>query len=211
MKCREMHQPLIASNKKGLAMYSRFCQCGIVVAGLLLVSLAAMSQEKTNKDEAPAADKLSPEHEALAGLAGDYRTVAKFWMKPGDEPLVSKGTAKITSVLGGRFLLEENTGTQFGKPIQGLRLVGYNSGTKQYQAAWTYSMSTAIMTLTGTSKGAGKPIEWTGTYTDENGKKQTLYVITRKIDADQLVVDLFGKTADGKKGPTLETTYVRKK
>jgi hypothetical protein len=192
-------------------MYSRFVHCGIAVAGLLLASVAAMSQEESNKNKAPATEKLSPEHEELARFAGDYSTVSKFWMKPGDEPLASKGTARITSVVGGRFLMEENTGTQFGKPFQGLRLVGYNRGTKQYQASWTYSMSTAIMCLTGNSKGHGKPIEWTGSFTDEKGEKHTLHVITRKIDADQFVVQLVGRTADGQNGPTLETTYFRKK
>jgi hypothetical protein len=192
-------------------MDSRFVHVGIAVAGLLLASVAAMSQEKSNKNKAPAADKHSPEHEELARLAGDYSTVSKFCMKPGDEPLASKGTARITSILGGRFLMEENTGTQFGQPFQGLRLVGYNSGTKQYQASWTYSMSTAIMCLTGTSKRLGKPIEWTGSFTDDKGEKHILHVITRKTDADQFVVQLFGKTADGQNGPTLETTYVRKK
>ena len=34
--------------------------------------------------------------------------------------IVSKGTVKITSVIDGRFLLEESTGTQFGRPIHGL-------------------------------------------------------------------------------------------
>jgi hypothetical protein len=201
----------MVSNKKGLAMYARLGFCVIVAAGLLVASAAAPSQEKTNKGGALAGEKLSAEHEELARLAGEYNTEAKFWLKPGDEPMVAKGTAKITSVLEGRFLLEENTGSLFGKPIKGLRLMGYNSETKQYEASWTYSMSTAIMTMTGTSKGKGKPIEWTGSFTAEKGERKTLHVITRSVNPDQFVVELIAKTEDGKKGPTLETTYTRKK
>jgi hypothetical protein len=192
-------------------MYSRFCLYVIAAAGWLLASAVALAQEKTGKDGDSAARKLSPEHKELARLAGKYVTVAKFYARPGDEPMVSKGTARITSVLDGLFLLEENTGSQFGKPIKGLRLTGYNSATKHYEASWTYSMSTAIMTMTGKSKGKGKPIELTGSFTDEKGKKHILIVITRRIDANQFVVELTGKTPDGKKGPTLETTYTRKK
>jgi hypothetical protein len=191
-------------------MNFRLCVCGIAAAGLLLAT-AARSEEKKGKAESTGADKPGAEHKKLARLAGEYNTVSRFRAKPEDAPLESKGTAKITSVLDGRFLLEENTGTQFGQPYKGVRLVGYNNATKQYEASWTYSMSTAIMTLTGTCKGEGKPIEWKANFTDENGEKQTLYVITRKIDADQFVVELFGKTADGKRGPTVETTYTRKK
>jgi hypothetical protein len=40
---------------------------------------------------------------------------------------------------------------------------------------------------------------------------QTLFVSTRKVNDDQFVVELFGKTPDGKKGPTMETTYTRRK
>jgi hypothetical protein len=192
-------------------MFSRLRLFGIAAVALLLASAAAMSQEKTSKDEGPAAEKPGSEHKKLASLAGEYTTVAKFSIKPGDEPTLSKGTAKITSVLDGQFLLEENTGTQFGKPIKGLRLIGYNSATKQYEASWIYSMSTAIMTMTGTRKGEGKPIEWMASFKNDKGEQQTLYVITRIIDASEFVVELFGKTEDGKKGPTVETTYTRKK
>lgn len=202
---------MISTYTKGFAMLSRLCLFGIAAAGLLLASAATMSQEKTSKDEGTDAAKLSSEHKKLASLAGEYTTVAKFWIKPGDEPTVSKGTAKITSVLDGQFLLEENTGTQFGKPFKGLRLIGYNSATKQYEASWTYSMSTAIMTMTGTCKGEGMPIEWTASFKNEKGEQQTLYVITRLIDGNEFVVELFGKTKDGKKGPTVEATYTRKK
>jgi hypothetical protein len=202
---------VLPSKKKGLAMYSCRSLYLIAAAGVVLASVAATPREKTSKDEAPPAEKLGPEHKELARLAGEYSTVAKFYVKPDDKPMVSKGTAKITSVLDGRFLLEENTGTQFGKPFRGLRLIGYNSSTKHYEASWTYSKSNAIMTMTGTSKGKGKPIEWVASFMDEQGGKQTLYVITRTIDADQFVVEIFGKTKDGKKGPTLETTYTRKK
>jgi Protein of unknown function (DUF1579) len=176
--------------------------CRLAVGGMLLLSSAALAQEKKELDR---------EHQELARLAGEYTTESKFWLKPGDEPMMSKGTAKLTSVLQGLFLLEENAGTQFGQPIQGLRLYGYNNVTKCYEASWSYSMSPAIMKMTGTRKGEGKPIEWEGSFTDESGKKQTLYVITRLMDGNHFVVELFGKTDDGKKGPTLETTYARKK
>jgi hypothetical protein len=72
-------------------------------------------------------------------------------------------------------------------------------------------MATGIMTMTGTSKDQGKTIDWTASYTNPTGAKQTLYVTTRQVDDDQFVVELVAKTPDGKKGPTLETTYVRKK
>jgi len=72
-------------------------------------------------------------------------------------------------------------------------------------------MSTAIMLMTGTRQGEGKPIELAGSYAQENGAKQTLYVAINIMDADKFVVELYAKTADGKKRPILETIYTRKK
>jgi hypothetical protein len=92
-----------------------------------------------------------------------------------------------------------------------VRLVGYNNATKQYEASWTYSLSTAIMTMTGSGNDEGKLIEWAAHFMNEKGAKQSLYVTTRQLDDDHFVVELFGKTPDGEKGPTVETTYTRKK
>jgi hypothetical protein len=87
--------------------------------------------------------------------------------------------------------------------------IGYNNAKNEYGASWTYSLSTAIMTMTGIRKDNGKTIDWTATYTNEKRKKQTLFA--NKIDDDQFVVELYGKTVSGEKGPTVETTYTRRK
>jgi hypothetical protein len=185
--------------------------CGMTTATLLLATVVATSQDKKDKPESGKADEPGSIHKELARWAGEYTTVSKFRLKPGDEAMESKGTAKIVTALDGRFLVEENTGSQFGEAYKGLRLVGYNNAAKQYEASWTYSKSTAIMSMTGTSKDDGKTIDWIATFSKEKGEKETLYVSTRQIDDDHFVVEIFGKTADGQKGPTLETVYTRKK
>jgi hypothetical protein len=185
--------------------------CGLTAAALLLATALAISQDKKAQTEDSKADEPGPVHKALAHWVGEYDTVSKFRGKPGDEPIESKGTAKISTALDGRFLLEENTGTQFGQSYKGLRLIGYNNAKKEYEAVWTYSMSTAIMMLNGTSKDNGKTVDWTASYTDEHATKQTMSVTTRKLDDDRFVVELAAQMADGKKGPTVETTYTRRK
>ena len=181
-------------------MLSRLCLCGMAAA------LLAPAQE-TNQGPA----KPSPEHQALVRLAGEYTTATKFFAKPGDTPLETKGTAKLTSAVDGKILLEEFSGMFLGQTVHGLRLMTYNEAAKQYEATWTYSLVTGLMTLVGTSKDDGKTIDLTGTYSGENGKKETLYVTTRRVGADQFVVELYAKTADGKRATTMETTYTRKK
>lgn len=186
--------------------------CALAVIGLLLVNGPVGSQEK--KEDPAARMKTNmpgPVHKQLAKRVGEYTTVSKLSLRPGEAPTETKGTAKITSVLGERFLMEENTGTMLGQEIKGIRFYGYNNATKQYEATWAYTMSTGMLSMTGTSKDDGKTVNYTATYINEVGVKETLLVATRQIDEDHFVVELTGTLPDGSKGPTLETTYTRKK
>src|SRR5262245_7586199 len=175
----------------------------LLVCALLLAPIITVSaQEK--KDDAP---KLDAIHEHMAHCAGEYTTVTRFTMKAGDKPMESAGTAKITSVLGGRFLQEEGTGTMFNQPFKTVKFSGYNSGAERFEATWMYTGSTSIMSLTGTSSDGGKTINWVGTYEEKEGQKNTLYVETKHLGKDQIVVDMYSKNPDGSRGPSMETTY----
>jgi uncharacterized protein DUF1579 len=149
-------------------------------------------------------------HKNLANMAGEYTTVTKFYMQAGTPAAESTGTARITSVLDGRFLNEEDTGTFMGQPMKSLRILGYNNASKRYEAVWTYTMSTAMMTLGGESPDGGKTIKLTGTF-DDVGAKRNLDVVIRLMDDSHFEVSLVGKMPDGSPGPTMVTTYARKK
>jgi hypothetical protein len=97
-----------------------------------------------------------------------------------------------------------------GQPYTGMHLYGYNNATGKYEATWIYTGSTATMTLTGTSKDDGRTIEYPASI-DRKGTKMTLYVVLKHVDDDKFTVELYAKNKDGSKGPTLETTYTRKK
>src|SRR6516162_2081945 len=176
-----------------------------VPVGLALLATPAMSQDKKGAKT----DEPGPVHEKLAKLAGEYTTVAAFRIKPDQPPMESPGAAKITSVMGGRFILEENSGTTFGDKFTGLRLIGFNNATGQYEASWSYSRSTAIMLMTGTSKDDGKTIDWSGSFATGKDDKMVLHVTTRIVSNDRFEVELIAKMPDGSKGPTLLTTYTR--
>ena len=186
-------------------MKSGMIAAAIVGMFLLICSAPLFSQDK----EAPA--KPGPMHMLLAKRAGEYTTLSKFWLKPGGEPIETKGTSKIKTILGGRFLLQENTGTMLGKPFKSFHLEGYNNVTKKFEATWAYSQATGMLSLVGTSKDDGKTIHYSGSFINDKGEKQSLHVKTRIVDDDSFVVELVDKKADGTKGPKLETTYTRKK
>jgi hypothetical protein len=150
-------------------------------------------------------------HTQLAKRAGEYTTVTKFSMQPGGPANESTGTAKLTVILDGRFLMEEDAGMFMGQPTKGIRIWGYDNGTKQYESSWMYTGSTGIMRLTGNSNDGGKTIKFAATFNDESGTKQTFDAALRFLDDDHFVVGLYAKMPDGKPGPTFDTTYTRKK
>lgn len=150
-----------------------------------------------------------PVHAELMKRAGDYTTTTTFYA-PGTEPQQSAGTATLKSILGGRFLEEENSGDSFGAPYSGLRLYGYNNGSKQYEAIWIYNGSTAFLVLDGNTEDNGKTVRYSGAFFGSNGMRQTLRVTITQQDADHFVVRLLGR-GPGDTTSTLETAYARVK
>lgn len=155
-------------------------------------------QERNLRYAAP-----GPLHRRLMQLAGDYSTQTTLRV-PGAPPSESSGLATLSPAVGGRFLLERNSGTQFGQAFEGLRLWGYNNATRKYEGCWMYSMSTAIMQLCGEDQ--GNMIVYSASFEDEDGRRQQFRVRTTISDNDHFTVELQSSDPNG---PQLETVYTR--
>ena len=186
---------------------------------LLLPATAVFAQDSSPKkpeavpDAHQTADatKPGPEQEFLAKRAGEYTRTVKFVAQPNADANASSGTSKISVALGGRFIVEENNDTVFGRPVSGTRIYGFNNVTKQYEAVSMYTGSTAMIFLTGTSSDGGKTIDLTGATQNLRGEKVPLHAVMRQVDDNQFVVTLMTIGADGKEAAFQETTYTRKK
>src|ERR1700685_3699735 len=192
---------------------------GLLVAFLLLPATAVLVQDRspqrseTAPDAHQTADATKPglEQEFLAKRAGEYTRTVKFVAQPNADANASTGTSKISVALGGRFIAEKNNDTVFGRPVSGTRIYGFNNITKQYEAVWMYTGSTAMIFLTGTSSDGGKTIDFNGMTQNLRGGKVPLHATMRQIDDNQFVVTLMSAGADGKEAAFQETTYTRKK
>jgi hypothetical protein len=151
-----------------------------------------------------------PEQARLAELAGDYNREVKFVGPQGNGMPTSAGTCKISVILGGRFLMEESHDVVFGKPVDGLRLYGYNNATKQYEMARMYSMSTAITMMTGKSTDGGKTIDYDSADSAANGGMPLRAHLVRTSN-DEFSVTMSTIGDDGKDQPFQETIYKRAK
>ena len=152
-----------------------------------------------------------PAHQRLAKLAGEWTSKSKLAIHgaPREE---TEGTAKITVVMDGRFIHQEDSGTTMGMPFTSAKLMGYNNGSKKYEAVWTYTLGTNMMNMTGTSAYEGKTIKFSSSFDNEVGVKETFNITYKIADDDHFAIVLDGgKMPDGSPGPTMETTYTRKK
>ena len=190
----------------------------LLAALLLLAATAVFAQDRgpqkpeVTPDTHQTADatKPGPEQEFLAKRAGEYIRAIKFVAQPNADANASSGTSKISVALGGRFVVEENNDTVFGRPVSGTRIYGFNNITKQYEAVWMYTGSTGMIFLTGTSSDGGKNVDLTGETRNLHGGTVPLHAVIRQVDDNQFIVTLMSTGADGKEAAFQETTYTRK-
>lgn len=174
---------------------------GTALAGHRAASRAQMS--------APGANDA--EHAALAKLAGNWDRTIKFVGQTGAMAQPSSGTCTITVELGGRFVVEKSRDVVFGRPVDGLRIYGYDDATKQYEMARMYTMSNGITLMKGASSDGGKTIDFDGETRTGGGKSMAMRALFRQTDENHFSVTMATVGADGKNVPFQETDYTRKK
>jgi hypothetical protein len=188
--------------------------------GLIFMLVASSSgeaiQAETEASRQELREKLQaalpgPEQGQLAKRIGRYTTVTKFWPKPDVKPLESRGSSRITGILDGRFLLEECSTTMAAQPVSGVRLFGYNNISQEYEASWVYAGSTAIISLHGTSTDGGVTVNYSGTLSAPNNRKEPLTVSIHQINDQHFVVTIRLGAPEGSDRSQFETTYTRKK
>ena len=151
------------------------------------------------------------EHQLLDRLAGIWDTVTRYRAKPGDEPVEAKGTSTRKWILDGRFLMEEFEGGNLPLPFRGLGLFGYDAFEKKYTSAWVDSMNTSITANLGIYDKATDAVSFSGQYKDPwTGTKKPERGVTRFVNKDKHVLELYLTEPDGKEFMMLEITYTRK-
>jgi hypothetical protein len=149
-----------------------------------------------------------PEHELLGKYVGEFTTKSTFSTPdmPEQPPVI--GSSKITSDLGGRFFLDQSSGTTMDQPYESRHYTGYNKTMKRFEAVWTWTNDTGMLNMTGASDDGGRTINWAGSFTNAQGAKQTLKAVTRHVDDDHFTLELRG---EGEHAPVMITEYARKK
>jgi hypothetical protein len=150
-------------------------------------------------------------HKVLARMAGSWNTKTKGWMEPDKPPMESAGTCEQKMLLGGRFLQQEYTGEMMGSPFTGIGITGYDNHTKKYVSTWMDSMGTSIFFFEGTASADGKTITQEARYDDPLKGPMKWRSVTRIVDDNTLVFEMYGADRRGKEEKMMEITYTRKR
>jgi hypothetical protein len=152
----------------------------------------------------------SAAHKALEPLRGSWNATVRCWMEPGGEPAVSKGTARSTWVLGGRFLLQDFHGEFLGKPFQGMSITGYDNAKQQYSSVWLDDMHTSMFVSQGELGSASRVFTFTGKMDcPRTGEKdKTMKQLIRVVSPDKHVLEMHDPSL-GDKSKVMEITYTR--
>ena len=149
-------------------------------------------------------------HKQLDGMIGTWDATVTSTMAPGAPPMVSKGTETNTWVLGGRYVEQKFTGSFMGQPFHGIGYAGYDNAKKEFFGTWIDSMSTGLMTQTGTASADGMTWTFKSTGTDPmTGKDmpgETKLFIT---DKNHHKMEMYMPGPDGKMFKSMEIAYTR--
>jgi hypothetical protein len=150
-------------------------------------------------------------HKLLEPMIGSWNVQSTMWEKPGEPPQKGAGFAEASWVLGGRFVKEEFQGDFGGMKFQGLGYTGYDNYKKKYIGSWMDTMGTMMMTSIGTVDPSGKVFTSTSHMDDiMTGKPMTVRMVTRIVDNNKRVMEMFGPDPSGKEFKMMEIVYLRK-
>jgi hypothetical protein len=190
---------------------------GFLFGALLMVAGSAMARRNAQArgggqmgGQNAAAGPSDAQHAFLIKLTGEYDRVIKFLGQQGATAQPSSGTCTFSAELGGRFVVEKSHDVVFGRPVDGLRIYGYDDAAKQYEMARMYTMSNGITLMKGTSSDGGKTIDYVGEG-GGTGNNMPLRAKLERVSDDEFSVTMSTADANGKDMPFQETIYTRKK
>ena len=191
-----------------------------LVASLALISSSpaqATGEHKMTPEQQAAMEAYTkaatpgPQHSSLAKQVGNYSLLIKSWEAPGTEPMVENGTATRSMILGGRVMMESMNSKMMGQPFTGHGMRGFDNVTGKHWSTWNDSISTGLMTTTG-SCDEKDACTFSGSWVDPVSKKTiTSRMVSHWSGADAETFEMFGPGPDGKEFKMMEITYTRQK
>jgi hypothetical protein len=199
-------------------MKSLICIVGILAATIgTALPVAAQSVAKA-ESQAPMAKALESAmtpgegQKRLNPLIGTFNVTMKTWVTPEGPPIESTAASVNTWVLGGRFVQMMLNGDAPNAPFSGTGHIAYDNVTKNYQAAWMDTGSTAITLYTGKLDATGKSALMKGSIPNALTGKPSPVELRMTIEPDgSHLTQLWGQGKGAKMVKLMELQYTKVK
>jgi Protein of unknown function (DUF1579) len=175
----------------------------------LLLLVAACAAPPPSTSPAPVAPTLpgnsaqgpGPAHSQLAALEGDYAVTVT---SPGRDAPVGEGSARLSSLHGGRFLRLEVQLELEGTPVRLTGHLGFDGASQEWQALWLSDLSTGMSLLRGRGQ-LEQGVHLRGEQAGVSGRS-----ILRVRTPTGFSLATYGRGPDGRERLLRTSTYVRK-
>ena len=151
-------------------------------------------------------------HFTLSRLIGEWEGTATTWFEPNTIADQSPVNGKMRSILDGRFIMHEYSGSFGGKPLNGVAIYGYQLALGKIQCAWidSFHNGTAIMFSEG--KRNDTNLSMLGSYVYISPEEEQYWGWRTEIDIvndDELKITAYNISPQGEEVKATETLYKR--
>ena len=153
-------------------------------------------------------------HQELARFIGKWDIDSKIFMEPGAPPMTSKGSAEFKWLMPNRWPAQEFKGSMMGMPYSGFGITGYDNYKKKYRQVWIDSISTTMLNSEGVVVDPKGQVQVLYGPMDEyltGEHDKTVKYVTRIIDQDNFVFEIWDMGIGPDGGMVIELTYTRQK
>lgn len=211
--------PAITLSPSGLSSPSLTINPSAATSPGMGQTAAGQSNEAEMMKQMMELSKLNENHKLLASLVGTWSCNVQAMMAPGAPPSKSTSTSVTKSIMEGRYLVTDVTGTMKmpgadGKmkdiAFKGMGTDGYDNVKKKFISSWMDNMGTGIMLMEGDYDPASKTFTYTGEYEMVPGMKTKVRGVVKITDKDHHSFEFY-EDRGGQETKTVQIDYTRKK
>ena len=198
---------------KKIVCFSCLALALIAAAGVGIAQTKSSPQDQQKAMEAAMqkAMAVTENHALLTQFVGKWAGAAATWEMPGAKPMKSTSTSEITSIMGGRFIMEKFMGNMMNMPFEGLRVAGYDNMQKKFVTFWVDNTSTAFFLFSGTYDAAKKTFTDLSKWPDGMGGIMDVRMVTRVVSPDEHIQEMYMTMPGQKEYKNMEIDYKRVK
>lgn len=155
--------------------------------------------------------KPGAQHKLLQSFVGEWDVRLTFWSSPNSKGQTSKGLSSIAWMLDGRFVREQFRGEVAGETFEGLGIMGFDNGAREFRSLWIDSLNTAMTVATGRYVPDANTFELSSELYDplRSGFKVVKSTL-RFTSPDTYVLSMQDKSPEGKSFTSFEMIYSRR-